>query len=275
MKSQVYLLRLVCLLPFLSLLGGCAGNVITPNSYQMGVSGSAAGGTSVGAEVTLQRCARPLGTIALDNGKEADWYADFEESTGVSDIEPLLRLAIEQSNCFVMTAVGNAEINQKLSKITEMQRNSGEYRPGSAQEKGQRVAADYYLEPKIVVDSDTVTRAGALMIATGNPYAAAAGLLTGFAGSEVSVVTLSLFDIRSQVQISAAEGSATSTHYGSFLAGWNNSAGVVGAYSKSASGKATLTAFVDSWNKMVVALRNYKSQSVEDGLGQGGLLKVE
>ena len=34
-------------------------------------------------------------------------------------------------------------------------------------------------------------------------------------------------------------------------------------------------AFVDSYNKLVVAVRNYKAQTVEGGLGNGGGLGVQ
>ena len=58
-------------------------------------------------------------------------------------LEPLIRLAVQQSNCFVITAVGNARTDSRLTAITDRQRNSGEFRAGSNQQKGQRVAADY------------------------------------------------------------------------------------------------------------------------------------
>ncbi|KVV39755.1 hypothetical protein WK79_23710 [Burkholderia ubonensis] len=37
------------------------------------------------------------------------------------------------------------------SRITDLQRSSGEYRAGSKQQRGQCVAADYYVEPQIVI----------------------------------------------------------------------------------------------------------------------------
>ena len=38
--------------------------------------------------------------------------------------------------------------------------------------------------------------------------------------------------------------------------------------------KATVAAFTDAYNNMVIALRNYKAQEVKGGLGKGGQLKV-
>ena len=65
-----------------------------------------------------------------------------KSTTHVTTIEPLLRLAVQQSNCFVITSIGNLRTDSRLSRITDIQRNSGEYRAGSKQQEGQRVAAD-------------------------------------------------------------------------------------------------------------------------------------
>ncbi len=94
-------------------------------------------------------------------------------------------------------------------------------------------------------------------------------------GAKSSVVTMSLFDIRSQVQIAASEGSATATNYGAALAAFGGGAGGgLGGLSTTPEGKATVAAFLDAYNGMVVALRNYTAQDVKGGLGRGGTLKV-
>lgn len=46
--------------------------------------------------------------------------------------------------------------------------------------------------------------------------------------------------------------------------------GGLGAFSKTPEGKATVTAFIQPYNSMVIALREYKAQDVEGGLGRGG-----
>ena len=99
--------------------------------------------------------------------------------------------------------------------------------------------------------------------------------LAGGATSKESVVTLSLFDIRSSVQISAAEGSSSSKNYNGVvgLFGGGAAAGI-GGFSRTPEGKATVAAFLDAYNGMVVSLKNYQAQEVEGGLGTGGTLKV-
>ena len=44
--------------------------------------------------------------------------------------------------------------------------------------------------------------------------------------------------------------------------------------SSTPQGKVIVTAFADSYNQMVKALRNYKAQTVRGGLGAGGTLGV-
>ncbi|WLW63590.1 hypothetical protein RA224_09255 [Achromobacter aegrifaciens] len=252
-------------------LGACGG-MVSPGGQSMGVSGAAGGAASAGADETLQRCSESLGTIAIDDGRNSDWIGAFGSSTQVTTIEPLLRLAVQQSNCFVITSVGNQKSDSRLSRITEQQRNSGEYRAGSKQHKGQRVAADYYLEPQIIISDSAV---GGVSGVLGGLLGSKFGAVAGGMQSKASVVTLSLFDIRSAVQISASEGNATATNYGAALAALGGGmGGGLSGFSKTPQGKATVTAFIDAWNKMVVSLQNYKAQDVKGGLGRGGRLKV-
>jgi hypothetical protein len=168
-------------------LAACGG-MVTPGGQNAGVTGAAGGAASAGADPTLQRCAAPLGTIAVDDGRNADWWGPFGSATKLTTIDPLLRLAVQQSNCFVITSIGNQKTDARLSRITELQRNSGEYRAGSKQQKGQRVAADYYLEPAIIInDSGIGGIGGAIGGLVGNSAIAA---LAGSVKQKASVVTL-------------------------------------------------------------------------------------
>jgi len=253
----------------LALVCGC----VTTGTGSTAVTGAAGGAASVGAAGDLERCAEPLGTLAVDDGRGADWYGPFGSATQVTTIEPLLRLAVQQSNCFVITSIGNMRTDERLQRITNLQRDSGEYRAGSKQHKGQRVAADYYLEPAIIINNDsTGGMAGALGGLIGNR------VVSGVAGSlesKVSVVTLTLYDVRSALQLSISEGSSTATNYGAAFAAFGSHAGgALGGFSRTPAGKATVAAFMDAYNKMVISLRNYKAQDVKGGMGTGGRLQV-
>lgn len=257
-------------------LAALAGTVLISGCVTTGgggtlLSGSAAGGTSVDA-AGIERCSEPYGTLAVDDGRAADWYGQFGSTTQVTTIEPLLRLAVQQSNCFVITSIGNLRTDSRLSRITDIQRNSGEYRAGSKQEKGQRVAADYYLEPAIAINNSPTGKIGATL---GGLVNSTLGRVAGSVETRDSVVTLSLFDIRSAVQIAISEGSSTATNYGAAVAAFGGSAaGSLSGFQRTPEGKATVAAFVDAYNSMVISLRNYKAQDVKGGLGKGGTLKV-
>lgn len=265
------------LLPFI--LTGCVatggsglGGMLSTGSSSTAATGAAAGSTSANANDQLERCSKPLGTIAVDDGRNKEWFASFGAATKVTSIEPLLRLAVQQSNCFVITAIGNNRTDSRISAITNKQRNSGEFRAGSKQHKGQRVAADYFLEPAIIIDNDST---GQLAGALGGLLGSNIGRVAGSLESKASVVTLTLYDIRSSVQIAISEGNATATNFGAALGAFGGgAAGSLRGFSRTPEGKATVAAFVDSYNQMVVALRNYKAQEVEGGLGRGGKLKV-
>ena len=256
------------------ILAGCVtpGGTVSSGTSPTAATGAAAGGTSAGANPSLERCDAPLGTLAVDDGRGKEWYASFGAATKVTSIEPLLRLAVQQSNCFVITSIGNNRTESRLSAITDKQRNSGEFRAGSRQEKGQRVAADYFMEPSIIIDNDSTGKmAGALGGFLGRGF----GALAAGMESKASVVTMTLFDIRSGVQIAISEGNATATNYGAALGAFGGgAAGGLSGFSRTPEGKATVAAFMDAYNSMVVSLRNYKAQEVKGGLGRGGALKV-
>lgn len=276
-KTSSFALRGAALAAALT-LAGCVtpgGGSISTGSSATAATGAAAGGTSVGANSALQRCDAPLGTLAVDDGRGKEWYASFGAATKVTTIEPLIRLAVQQSNCFVITSIGNNRTESKLSRITDKQRNSGEFRAGSKQQKGQRVAADYYMEPAIIIDNDSV---GGMAAGIGGLLGSRnrnLGMLAGSLESKASVVTLTMFDIRSGVQIAISEGNATATNWGAALGAFGPSAaGGLGGFSRTPEGKAAVAAFTDAYNSMVISLRNYKAQEVKGGLGRGGQLKV-
>jgi len=255
-------------------LAGCVtaggGNVSTGTS-PTAATGAAGGASSVNANANLERCDAPLGTLAVDDGRDKEWFGSFGKTTGVTTIEPLIRLAIQQSNCFVITSSGSGRTESKISAITDKQRNSGEFRAGSKQQKGQRVAADYFMEPAIIINDTT----GGMAAGIGGLFGKTGAVLGGAMESKASVVTLTMFDIRSGVQISISEGNSTATNFGAALGAFGSSAaGGLGGFSRSPEGKATVAAFMDAYNNMVISLRNYKAQEVKGGLGTGGQLKV-
>ncbi len=256
------------------------------------VTGSAGGGTSVNANKSLERCTTPLGTLAVADGR-------LTGSNSVTTVNPLIRLAIQQSNCFVISSIGNMATESQLDRILDKQRNSGEVRAGSKQHKGQQVAADYFLEPEVIVNNETTSgqsgsAAGSLVglglgaAGLGGLGALAGGVVStvaagGVTETKTTDVALTLTDIRSRVQIAIAQGSSTATNMsvggsGAF-GGWGGLFGgaggaSIGTFKRTPEGIATAAAFFDAYNSMVQSLRNYHAQEVKGGLGRGGALGV-
>jgi hypothetical protein len=78
------------------------------------------------------------------------------------------------------------------------------------------------------------------------------------------------------VQLAAAEGSAKNFDFnvaGGLFGG--GAFGGAGGYSNTPEGKILIAAFMDSYNQLVRAVRNYKAQEVAGGMGTGGSLGVQ
>lgn len=238
-------------------------------------TGAAAGGSSTNTNSALEKCAAPLGTVSLIENQSAGWYTILTREYKLPPTSNLLRLLIQQSNCFVVVERSAAGMNA-MNRERALQQ-SGEIRQGSNFGKGQVVSSDYGLSPEIVFSQND---AGGMAAGIGGLFGSGGRALAGLAGNtktrEASAM-LTLIDNRSGVQVAASEGSASKTDWGGFgtLLGSSAGGGISG-YSNTAQGKVVAAAFMDAYNQMVVALRNYKAQTVQgQGLGGGGRLGVD
>lgn len=238
-------------------------------------TGAAAGGSSTNTNSALEKCAAPLGTVSLIENQSAGWYTILTGEYKLPPTSNLLRLLIQQSNCFVVVERSAAGMNA-MNRERALQQ-SGEIRKGSNFGKGQVVSSDYGLSPEIVFSQND---AGGMAAGVGGLFGSGGRALAGLAGNtktrEASAM-LTLIDNRSGVQVAASEGSASKTDWGGFGALFGSSAGGgISGYSNTAQGKVVAAAFMDAYNQMVVALRNYKAQTVQgQGLGGGGRLGVD
>ncbi|MGI9227940.1 MAG: CsgG/HfaB family protein [Gammaproteobacteria bacterium] len=238
-----------------------------------GVSGSAGGANSTGADSQLESCAEPLGTLAVHEDQRSDWwYRYYRRYPTLGSTTPLLRLMVQQSNCFVVVERGKAMKEVMGERELEA---AGETREGSNFGKGQMVAADYTMSPEIQVSEETGGAKGKLFGKLGG----AGDLIDSVAGKlkrDEASTTLLLIDNRSSVQIAAAQGTSKKFSFGAGFGIFNKggSGGAASAFTKTPEGKVIAAAFANSYNNMVKALRNYKVQNVEGGLGKGGKLGV-
>jgi hypothetical protein len=206
--------------------------------------------------------------VALQEETNAPWYYELRRNQLGSTL-PVLRLMIQQSNCFVIVERGRAMNNMMRERDLEA---SGEMRQGSNFQKGQMVSADYTMSPAIQFSGRTGGASAGLL--TGK--LALLGAVAGNVKRNEASTTLLLIDNRSGVQIAASEGTAGNFDFGLFGAAFTGGlAGGGGGYANTPQGKVVVAAFADSFNQMVQSLRNYKAQTVKGGLGTGGRLGVD
>lgn len=256
-----------------ALLSGCETTNMRMGSADAKTvaTGSAAGGASTGSSDSLERCESPLGTVSLIENQQAGWYTILRDQYRLPPTANLLRLLVQQSNCFVVVERGAAGMNAMTRERALMQ--SGEMRQGSQFGQGQMVASDYGLSPEIVFQNNNAGGASASL--GGLVGGRAGGLLAAIGGSmntkEASAL-LTLIDNRSGVQVAASEGSAAKTDFGAMGQLLGGSGGArMGGYSNTAEGKVIAAAFMDAFNQMVQSLRNYRAQTVKgQGLGVAG-----
>jgi hypothetical protein len=239
-------------------------------------TGAAAGDASANASSSLEKCPAPLGTVSLIENESAGWYTILRNEYKLPPTANLLRLLIQQSNCFVVIERGAAGMNAMTRERALMQ--SGEMRRGSNFGGSQMVASDYGLSPEIIFNNNNAGGMGAsLGSLVGGRYGGVLAAVGGNLQTKEASTLLTLIDNRSGVQVAASEGSASKTDFGGFGQIFGGTAGGrLGGYSNTAQGKVITAAFMDAFNQMVVALRSYKAQTVQgQGLGGGGRLGVD
>ena len=239
-------------------------------------TGAAAGGTAANASSQLEHCQSPLGTVSLVENQDAGWYTILRNEYKLPPTANLLRLLIQQSNCFIVVERGAAGMGAMARERQLM--CSGEMRGGSNFGKGQMVASDYGMSPEIIFSNNDAGGIGGVLggLIGGGSGRAVAAIGGGLKTREASAM-LTLVDNRSGVQVAASEGSASKSDFAGFGGIFGGGAGGgLGGYQNTAQGKVITAAFMDAYNQMVVALRNYKAQSVQgQGLGGGGKLGVD
>lgn len=255
------------------IMSGCAMSGSTQSgasSAKTAATGSAGGANAQNVNNGLERCVAPLGTVSIHEDKTDTWYQVLTRDLRLPSTVPVLRLLIQQTNCFVIVERGKG-MDDLMRERQLMQ--SGELRGNSSFHKGQMVAADYTIIPSITFSKQGTGGVGAI---AGALFGSVAGSVAGSIKTSDASTMLTLIDNRSSVQLAAAEGSARTTDWGiaGGLLGSGGGAGV-GAYTKTPEGKTLVSAFMDSLNGLVRSVKTYKAQEVSGGLGAGGQLGVQ
>ena len=251
-------------------LAACSNMQMGSSEAKTEATGSAGGSQSQNANNKLERCDASLGTITLVEDTTAPWYGILTGQYRLGSTSPVLKLMIQQSNCFVVVERGRAMDNMMQERALSQ---TGELRSSSNFGKGQMVSADYSLSPSITFSNNNAGGMGAAVGGLLGPIGARIG---GSLNAKEASTLLTLVDNRSGVQLAAAEGSARNWDFGMFGGMLGSGFGASGGgYANTAEGKVIVAAFMDSYNGVVRAVRSYKAQEVKGGLGTGGNLAVQ
>jgi curli biogenesis system outer membrane secretion channel CsgG len=208
---------------------------------------------------TVERCDHPLGTIAVSESRGASSSA--LQSYGLGSPVALLRIMIQQSNCFQVVERGAAmaDLQQERALAAD-----GQMLSGSNVGKGQLQAADFVMTPNVqFAANNTGGIGGAISDYGGRLFGGLGRVAGGLAGNmkfKEAQTSLLISDVRSGMQVAAEEGIATKTDFG--ISGWSWGGGDysrLGGYTNTPEGKMVAASLLDNYNRIVQKIRNQPS----------------
>jgi hypothetical protein len=248
-------------------------SVTKPKQGQGGsvVQGSAGTDGSKG-DKGLEHCDKPMGAVAVHE-VQSDMLGYLRRYNLQSPV-PLIRLMIQQSNCFIVVERGVGMQNMAQERQLAA---SGQARQDSNVGGGQMVAADFVLTPGVVFSDNN---AGGVGAGVANYFGHTAGAIAGGLKFKEAQTSMLLADVRSGVQVAAAEGSTKKAdiNLGGGLWG-GGTAGSAGGYGSTNEGKIIAAALMDNYNKLVTAVRNdpslqRKVGTLKEEAAKGGAAKA-
>jgi curli biogenesis system outer membrane secretion channel CsgG len=208
---------------------------------------------------TVEKCDRPLGTIAVSENQGASQHQ--LQSYGLGSPISLLRIMIQQSNCFTVVERGVAMQNMQEERALAA---SGQMLGGSNVGQGQLQAADFVMTPGVQFTAGNTGGMGAALSSYGGKFLGGlGGVVGGIAGNikfKEAQTSLLIADVRSGIQVAAAEGVAKKTDFG--ISGWNWGGGgysSLGGYTNTPEGKMVAASLLDNYNRIVNTIRNQPS----------------
>lgn len=219
------------------------------------VTGSAGPDGAQNANSQLERCDAPKGTIAVHEPQD-DLLVRLR-GYGLASPNGLIRMIIQQSNCFQVIERGVAM--QNMMQERQLAQN-GMLQQDANMGRGQMVTADFLLTPNIVFSENNAGGVGAGVLGLFGGAGRVLGAIAGGLKFKQAQTSMLLVDARSGIQVSAAEGSAEKADFslGGALFGGGVGAGA-GGYSNTNEGKVITASFVDNWNNIVRAIKNNPS----------------
>lgn len=228
-------------------------DVLVSFSRQIALGAAAALALSTGSLAAqddgLSKCDKPVGTLAVvePNAQSLSGLRRY----GLESPTSLIRVYAQKSNCFVVVERGRGlQTMQGERQLAQ----SGDLKQGANVGGGQMEAADFYLTPDVIFSEGN----------SGGIGGAVGGMIGGRTGGVVggglkfkeAQTSLLLGDVRSGVQVAAADGKAKKADVGAAVGGLLGGVGVAaGGYTKTNEGKVIAASFLNNYNKIVADVK--------------------
>jgi hypothetical protein len=197
----------------------------------------------------LEHCATPMGAVAVvePQSQVLVYLSRYNLSSPVG----LIRMMIQQSNCFIVVERGQGLRNMEQERSLAA---GGQTRAGSNIGGGQMVAADFIMTPGVVFSEGN---AGGIGGAAAGLLGRKGALVAGGLKFKDAQTSMLVADSRSGVQVAAAEGSTRKADLGAGVGLFGGAGGAaLGGYANTNEGKIIAAAFMDNYNNVVKVVRN-------------------
>jgi len=252
---KIALRHTTILVPCLALIANAAGaQGITQTKQGQGgsvVQGAAGTNGSTG-DKGLEHCAKPMGAMAVVEPQSE--YLVALSRYGLQSPVGLIRMMIQQSNCFIVVERGAGMRNLMQERDLAA---AGETRQNSNMGGGQMVAADFVLTPAVVFSENNAGGVGGAVGGLLGRRAATATTVAGGLKFKEAQTSMLVADARSGVQVASAEGSTKKADLGvgaGLFTGGFGAAG--GGYGNTNEGKIIAAALLDNYNGVVKVVRD-------------------
>lgn len=197
----------------------------------------------------LEHCDKPMGAMAVVEPQNE--YMMALSRFNLQSPVGLIRMMIQQSNCFIVVERGQGLRNMEQERALS---SGGQMRAGSNIGGGQMVAADFILTPAVVFSEGNAGGVGGAALGL---FGRKAALIAGGLKFKEAQTSMLVADARSGVQVAAAEGSTKKAdmRLGAGLFGGGGGA-AIGGYGNTNEGKIIAAAFMDNYNQVVSVVRN-------------------
>jgi hypothetical protein len=257
MKAIALRAAIVAALPLVCSSAIAADGPLAQKKGQGGseIQGSAGPGGSQG-DNGLEHCDKPMGAMAVVEPQ--NHVAQSLSHYGLQSPTGLIRMMVQQSNCFIVVERGMGMQNMMQERALQ---ESGELRQNSNMGGGQMISADFILTPAVVFSENNAGGVGgALGGLIGGNSGRVIGAVAGGLKFKEAQTSMLVADARSGLQVAAAEGSSKKAdlRLGVGVFGGGAAAGF-GGYGNTNEGKVIAASLMDNYNNVVRSVRNQPS----------------